>query len=190
LRVLNLYAGIGGNRALWEGCEVTAVELDPEIAAEYARRFPQDTVIVADAHQYLLEHFGEFDFIWSSPPCPSHSRTNYFLKGRGIYRYPDMALYQEILFLTHFFKGRWCVENVISYYEPLIKPQRLGRHFLWANFPIPLIPQPKGDCGGMNGPWQRAKRKTDWERNCVNSQLGAHVLECAFRQKQTILEVK
>lgn len=26
IKVLNLYAGIGGNRKLWEGVEVTAVE--------------------------------------------------------------------------------------------------------------------------------------------------------------------
>lgn len=32
IRVLNLYAGIGGNRKLWEGVEVTAIEYKQEIA--------------------------------------------------------------------------------------------------------------------------------------------------------------
>ena len=74
IRILNLYAGIGGNRRLWEGdIEVTAVEKDPKIAVIYQKNFPDDKVIVGDAHDYLLEHFKEFDFIWSSPPCPSHS---------------------------------------------------------------------------------------------------------------------
>jgi DNA (cytosine-5)-methyltransferase 1 len=75
---------------------------------------------MADAHQYLLEHFKEFDFIWSSPPCPSHSRlNNVFTVGKGQaknpIRYPDMALYEEIILLKHYFKGKWCVENVISF---------------------------------------------------------------------------
>lgn len=72
MKILNLYAGIGGNRKLWEDCEVTAVELDPDIAGVYRKLYPDDTVIVGCAHEYLEKHFREFDFIWSSPPCPSH----------------------------------------------------------------------------------------------------------------------
>ena len=37
MKVLNLYAGIGGNRKLWTNCEVTAVELDQKIAAVIGR---------------------------------------------------------------------------------------------------------------------------------------------------------
>lgn len=34
MKILNLYAGIGGNRKLWGNeHEITAVELDPDIAA-------------------------------------------------------------------------------------------------------------------------------------------------------------
>ena len=74
LKVLNLYAGIGGNRKLWKDVDVTAVENNPEIAEVYKQFYPNDKVIIADAHQYLLEHFKEFNFIWSSPPCPTHSK--------------------------------------------------------------------------------------------------------------------
>ena len=74
VRVLNLYAGVGGNRKLWQDVNVTAVELEPKIAAVYQRQHPNDTVIVGDAHAYLLEHWQEFDFIWSSPPCQTHSK--------------------------------------------------------------------------------------------------------------------
>jgi len=84
MKILNLYAGIGGNRTLWrEEHEVTAVENNKERAEVYQKRFPNDTVVVGDAHKYLLEHHSEFDFIWSSPPCPTHSRLNYpaFAKG-------------------------------------------------------------------------------------------------------------
>lgn len=142
VRVLNLYACLGGNRLLWENCEVTAVELDLEAAKLYQERFPNDKVIVADAHQYLLDNYKEFDFIWSSPPCPSHSRarywnsSNYDTTTEAIY--PDMKLYQEILFLQHYYKtGKWVVENVIPYYEPLIPAQKRGRHLYWANFKLP-----------------------------------------------------
>jgi DNA (cytosine-5)-methyltransferase 1 len=144
MKVLNLYACLGGNRLKWTDCEVTAVELDPELAQMYQERFPNDTVIVADAHQYLLDHFKEFDFIWSSPPCPSHSRarywnsSNYDTKTEPIY--PDMKLYQEILFLQHYYKtGKWVVENVIPYYEPLIQAQKRDRHLYWANFNLPKV---------------------------------------------------
>lgn len=139
MKVLNLYAGIGGNRKLWTDCEVTAVEYDSNIALVYKDYFPNDTVIVGDAHQFLLEHYKEFDFIWSSPPCPTHSVTNHFLNAQGVIRYPDMALYQEIIFLQHFFTGKYVVENVKPYYEPLIKPQISGRHCFWANFKIPDV---------------------------------------------------
>ena len=138
IKVLNLYAGIGGNRRLWgEEHSVTAVENNIAISRIYKDFFPKDEVLVADAHQYLLDHFSEYDFIWSSPPCPSHSTCNNFLKGQGIFRYPDMQLWQEIIFLKHFYKGKYCVENVISYYNPIITPQLIGRHYFWANFLIP-----------------------------------------------------
>lgn len=140
MRVLNLYAGIGGNRKLWEGVEVTAVENEQYIADAYKKLFPQDTVIVADAHQYLLEHHQEFDFIWTSPPCPTHSVSNNFLYAQGVVRYPDMGLYQEIILLKHKFKGKWVVENVRSYYDPLIAPTMfIDRHYYWANFYIPPL---------------------------------------------------
>jgi len=141
MKILNLYAGIGGNRKLWgDEHEVTAIENNPEIAKIYQDFFPKDKVIVTDAHRYLLEHYKEFDFIWSSPPCPTHSRMNTLLiNGRGLNaKYPDMKLYEEILLLKHYFKGKWVIENVISFYEPLIKPQKIGRHFYWANFKIEI----------------------------------------------------
>jgi DNA (cytosine-5)-methyltransferase 1 len=140
MRILNLYAGIGGNRKLWgDEHKVVAIEFDPNIAKIYQDFYPNDTVITVDAHKYLLEHFAEFDFIWSSPPCPTHSKLGIAnIKRKKVF--PDMKLYEEILFLKHYFKGKYVVENVMSYYEPLVKPQILQRHYFWANFEIP----PKG----------------------------------------------
>ena len=134
MKVLNLYAGVGGNRKYWKDCQVTAVENNERIATVYQRLNPDDNVIVADAHNYLLENFEEFDFIWSSPPCQSHSKMNIATRHKTR-RYPNMKLYEEILLLQQFHKGHWIVENVVPYYKPLIKPkQRIGRHLFWSNF--------------------------------------------------------
>ena len=139
MKVLNLYACLGGNRLLWDNCEVTAVELDPELARLYQERFPNDKVIITDAHQYLLDHYKEFDFIWSSPPCPTHSKVRFsqHTKESHIPKYADMKLYQEIIFLDNYFKGKYVVENVIPYYEPLIPAKKRGRHLYWTNFLLP-----------------------------------------------------
>ncbi len=110
MKILNLYAGIGGNRKLWgNDHEITAVENNPKIAKIYKEFFPKDKVIVGEAHQYLLDHFKEFDFIWSSPPCPSHSHIRKELAvgtGQSKPIYPDMKLYEEILFLQHYYSGK------------------------------------------------------------------------------------
>lgn len=148
MKILNLYACLGGNRYKWDevtDVEVTAVEWDEELANLYQERFPNDTVIVGDAHQYLLDHYKDFDFIWSSPPCPTHSRARGW-NPRVETKYPDMKLYEEIILLETVskgkdarFKGKYVVENVIPYYEPLIPAQKRERHLYWTNFKLPNI---------------------------------------------------
>ena len=145
MKILNLYACLGGNRYKWgDEHEITAVEWDSELARLYQERFPNDKVIVDDAHKYLLDHYKEYDFIWSSPPCPTHSRLNFSFKGKrqkgdGSFKlkYPDMSLYQQIIFLDNFFDGKYVVENVIPYYEPLIPAKKRGRHLYWTDFNLP-----------------------------------------------------
>ncbi len=160
MRILNLYACLGGNRYKWgDDHEITAVELDQDLARLYQERFPNDKVIVADAHQYLLENYNQFDFIWSSPPCPTHSRARYWAIGANGKSpvYPDMKLYQEILLLKHHFKGKYVVENVIPYYKPLLEPKKRGRHLYWTNFNLPndlkdrrfAISQAKNEVDGL-----------------------------------------
>ena len=143
MKILNLYACLGGNRYKWDevadNLEITAIELDPKLAKLYQERFPNDKVIVADAHQYLLDHFKEFDFIWSSPPCPTHSKIRITQKKRDTFipKFPDMKLYEEIIFLDNHFDGKYCVENVTPYYTPLIPAKKRGRHLYWTNFNLP-----------------------------------------------------
>ena len=186
MKILNLYCGKGGNRQKWgNDHEITAVEYDPKIAEMYKKLYQNDIVIVADAHQYLLDHYSEFDFIWTSPPCQTHSRANYFINYITESRYPRMELWQEIIFLKTFFKGKFCVENVISYYEYFIQPTaEIGRHYLWANFHIPKIELPKGEVGTMMkqyvGTGKHAHDKPLEDRNCVNADLGLHILNRAF----------
>ena len=211
LKVLNLYAGIGGNRKLWTGdIEVTAIENVPEIAKIYQDFFPDDKVVVEDAHQYLLNHYKEFDFIWSSPPCPSHSRVNQFLKGMDIVRFPDMKLYEEIIFLMNYFKGKWVVENVISYYEPLIKPTKTNSHYYWSNFVIPIEKDKiRNIITGENRQFDNDKEKNEHLEkefgfdfsnieitqtlkekilnNCVQPEMGLKIFNIAFKEKQEVL---
>jgi len=191
MKVLNLYAGIGGNRKLWEDVEVTAVELDPNIAKIYQDFFPNDKMVVGDAHQYLLDHYKEFDFIWSSPPCPSHSKIN--TDGNHAARFPDMKLYEEILFLgNNWFKGLWLVENVKPYYKPLIKAVEIDRHLFWSNFRIGLfesktprltIAYQTGTNGrfgfNLKGISVNGSDKRQILRNLIDPDLGLYILNCA-----------
>ena len=192
LKVLNLYAGIGGNRKLWTNVDVTAVEFNQELADVYKTFYPNDIVIVGDAIQFLQENWRKFDFIWSSPPCQTHSKMRYLASKRGSYqaKIPDISIYSQILFLQHFCKDKkWIVENVVPYYKPLIEPTiKLDRHLFWSNFSIknkdfdkPEIKHNKvtgkTDRFGISLQCIKMKhRKDQIIRNCVNPELGLHIL--------------
>lgn len=203
MKVLNLYSGIGGNRKLWQNVEVTAVENDKDIARIYKQNFPDDSLIIGDAHKYLLEHYTEYDFIWSSVPCTKHSKLAYMRmrnndKRTGSYLskpdYIDVRLWQEIIFLKHFATAFWVVENVQPYYKPLIPPTaRIERHYFWSNFHIDKIKLSKSgklekgfiaeyeQRSGFNLDNYKGKvKKATVLRNCVLPEVGLHVLNCAI----------
>jgi DNA (cytosine-5)-methyltransferase 1 len=196
MRVLNLYAGIGGNRRLWgDEHQITAVELDTDIAAVYKDLYPNDEVIVGDAHEYLLANYKNFDYIWSSPPCQSHSsfRFNIQVKYRGTEAvYPDMKLYQEIILLSTHFDGLYVVENVKPYYDVLIKPKiELQRHYFWTNYEIGQA-EFKGEnlrtaqipdleaLHGVDLSEYKLSNKRQVLRNCILPDLGLHVFRHAL----------
>jgi DNA (cytosine-5)-methyltransferase 1 len=202
MKILNLYAGIGGNRLLWpKEHEVTAIELDEHIAAVYESLYPRDEVIIADAHKFLLEHHTDYDFIWSSPPCQTHSQIRYNIgfKADRKYKkvdpvYADMALYQEILLLKFYYQGVWVVENTIPYYEPLVAGITTGGHIWWSNFHIsPISHGNRNHRGGTVESLQERKKikldsymlknKRQVLRNCVEPEVGLHVFNCATRAK-------
>ena len=199
MKILNLYAGIGGNRKLWgDEHEIVAVEYDNEIAEVYKQHFPQDKVIVDDAHEFLLNNYKEFDFIWSSPPCPSHSsfRQNIGVRYRNVKPiYPDMSLYEEIIFLQYNFDKLWVVENVIPYYKPLIEATKLQRHLFWSNFNIEEVVIETDKIRSAQISQLQELHKVDLSnyklkdkrkilRNCVHYKLGKHILECAINELQ------
>lgn len=191
MKVLNLYAGIGGNRKLWTDCEVTAVEYNESIANVYKDNFPKDNVVIGDAHQYLLDHFDEFDFVWTSPPCPTHSQLqSMIISNTGKITYPAMELYQEIIILKKWFKGKFCVENVIPYYDPLIPPtKKLHRHFYWTNFVLSgfevASDRKHTDIIGSSNIYgfdiskSKIKDKGKALRNMVDPELGLHIFNLA-----------
>ncbi len=196
MKILNLYAGIGGNRLLWgNGHEITAVELNEEIAAIYKDYFPQDNVIIADAHEYLLKHYKEFDFIWTSPPCPTHSDIRRMAAMQGQYdaMYPDFKLWQEITLLKHFSKCKYVVENVKPYYEPIEKPTvEIDRHYFWTNFTVATFKPVKREkvhqhisgtskiFGYDLTKYSTQERKDKILRNMVNPEIGLYLFNRAF----------
>lgn len=208
MKILNLYANIGGNRKLWgDEHDITSIEIDPKIANVYKDLWPHDNVVIGDAHQYLLEHYNEFDFIWASPPCPTHSKirkatssAEYSGIGHHPPLYPDMTLYQEILFLRGYFKGKWCVENVISWYTPLIAPIECGGHYFWTNFLFPpsfksgergheltvkqLMVRKGFDLSKYTGIDKRLML-----RDITEPELGKHILDWAMKEESTLFGI-
>lgn len=208
MKVLNLYAGLGGNRKHWEDVEVTSLEMEPDIAEVYMNNFPNDNMIIGDAHVYLKNYCRDFDFIWASPPCQKHSRMMKATR-HDVADYIDLTLYQEIIFLTHFFKGLWVVENVVPYYEPLIKPTTIiGRHYFWSNFKITPFREPKFPKFITADTVAETEELKKWLginyegniyykgnhspgqvlRNCVHPDLGLHVFNCAMNIKNQAIK--
>lgn len=202
MKILNLYAGIGGNRKLWgNDHEITAIEYDQATANVYKQYFENDIMIVDDAHEYLLKNYMNYDFIWASPPCPSHSDIRRCGVHAGQYEaiYPDMALYQEIILLKNFApkNTKFCIENVIPYYEPLIKPDTvLHRHTYWNNFKIhPFDVSDERKHMGINANsvvygfdlhQSNISDKRKALRNIVDPDLGLHILNCALGYQEPV----
>ena len=192
MKILILYCGIGGTNKLWsDEHEITAVENNLQIAAIYKDLHPEHNLIIGDAHEYLLKHFKEFNFIWTSPPCQSHSsfRQNICVRFRGTEpKFPDMKLYEEILFLKYNSICPYVVENVKPYYVPLIEGRLIQRHMFWSNLEIPDITIDKDNIRAAQIPDLEKKYGFDLSkyklnnkrqvlRNCVEPKLGLHILQ-------------
>ena len=95
------------------------------------------------------------------------------------------------------FNGKWVVENVISYYEPLIKPQELASHYFWSNF---NLGNKRIETRGHNATMEIRQEIKGFDlssykdidkqkilRNCVEPQTGLHIFNMAFKEKQHTL---
>lgn len=209
MKILNLFAGIGGNRTLWgDKHEITAVEHDQRIAMIYLKRFPNDKVIVGDAYEYLEVYFREFDVIWCSPPCTSHTcllPPNIAQGCKG--KLPDLRLYSLVIFLKSYFKGYYVIENVVPYYKPLITPtNKIGRHFFWSNITLQKKDGFKQFFKHGGGTKDTSLEdlcnfhKVDYDefknisnikqylRNCVDPEVGRYILDSIENKKQLSME--
>jgi len=185
MKILNLFAGIGGNRELWDylNCVITSVEYDGKIAILYKELFPNDKIIIGDAYEYLEKNYNKFDFIWASPPCVSHSRININFNQPCNIRLPDLKLYSIILFLQQWFKGNWIIENVRPFYKPLIKPTCIrGRHIYWSNIPIPSDKK-------ISPAKQNKLKINKINRNKVDPKEGKILMDYLINKKQLSIEV-
>nr|WP_314541111.1 DNA cytosine methyltransferase [uncultured Campylobacter sp.] len=201
MRILNLFAGLGGNRRLWDNVtdiRVTAVELDEAVAHAYAFRYPNDEIVIADAYDYAAKHYDEFDFIWASPPCQTHSKLNFGnVRWKNSRKLPDFNLYSLITYLQKRCQTKWVVENVIPFYTPLIAPNvLLGRHYFWCNFHIakkdfkPKVAIADVKLGDFKDfditAFKDIKNKRQILRNEVNYELGEYVFKCAINNETKI----
>ncbi|MDY6894358.1 MAG: DNA cytosine methyltransferase [Thermotogota bacterium] len=200
MNILNLYAGIGGNRKLWgKEHKITAIEFDKEIAAVYQTLFPYDDVYICKACDFLERNYKNYDFIWASPPCTSHGqyRHNVGVLGKGFAPIiPDMrSLYGIIIFLQTYCDGYWVVENTKPYYTPLIAPSCiLQRHLFWSNFliseksfPISNIRRKNKISDFSNFQFvadSKIKNKRQVLRNCVDENVGKYILDSLIQQKE------
>ena len=109
-----------------------------------------------------------------------------------------MKLYEEILLLQGYFKGNWVVENVISWYDPLIKPYKVADHYYWSNFIIPnFTAESRCHYGSIEELEKRKgfkisdiKVKADkilMLRNCVEPEVAQYIWSCCYKDKQKAL---
>ena len=191
MKILNLYSGLGGNRKLWTGHNITSIEHNNDLARQYSEFYPEDNMIIGDAKSFLLKHYSKFDFIWASPPCQSHSITSCAQSPT----YIDLTLYQIVIFLRAHYKGKWIVENVNPYYTPIINHSfKIGRNIFFSNFTVSnmthKIPDRFIHCSTEElkeylGIHYKKNIYTDKShcpkivlRNCVHPDIGQHILQC------------
>jgi len=145
IKILDLFCGLGGVAKGFQSYlrqrnikfEYYAIDVDGRILLAHKILNPDSIVIRRDAYSFTDDELKQYDFIWASPPCETHSNLNlYNRKNLETFKKPDMRLWKLI---SRFYSlGKpFVVENVKPYYGALIKPTaRVGRHFLWSNLHI------------------------------------------------------
>ncbi|MCE7740456.1 MAG: DNA cytosine methyltransferase [Candidatus Heimdallarchaeota archaeon] len=206
-KVLDLFAGVGGTAKgiqtfLQEKnipFQYVAVENDPETIKAHLKLNPDSEIEFRDAY---LTSIKDYDFIWASPPCTSHSQLNMYMNRKQ----PDMRLWSLITRLQQQ-QIPFIVENVEPYYrEPIPHTLELGRHRFWSNKPIiPFeVPKMPKDWGWMGIPdWEKFHeintrvtkfikdplKRRQLLRNIVHWTISYRIIEQILFPKQKQLEV-
>lgn len=220
IEVLNAYGGIGAcmHNLDRDKYSVTHVEINEEIAQANKELHLEDTVIRADAKKYIEENYFGYDYIWASPPCPTHASLRKAGAKNGQYKAkaPDMDLYSIIIFLDEYFNGEWTVENVQPFYDRLDKQEqerqealqtvippaeKTSRHLFWSSHEIPETFVGTQNINTSNHremmKWLGIELERSFDsvekrkvlRNCVHPKIGEAILN-ARKTKQQTLEVQ
>ena len=150
IKILNAFCGIGGNRLLIDFLnlyeipfEITAIDINKKITAEYKRQFPDDKVITGDAYDYIQHHAKKYDIIWASPQCTTLTALANANNRFKVRPYADLRLYSLIMWLEdkRNFKGLYAIENVVPGKHinngiPFLPAQKIDRHLFWSNITI------------------------------------------------------
>ena len=106
-----------------------------------------------------------------------------------------MKLYEEIIFLEYHFKGKYVVENVNPYYEPMLNPKKRKRHHYWTNFILPANLSDRNDTSLVQASsikalsefhdydfskYKAEQRRLKIARNLVDYKAGKTILETAL----------
>jgi len=209
VRVLDLYAGLGGTDkgirkvAAEKNIKLDyyAIEIDPAVCQAHKKNHLESNVICADVKDWL-DKVTDFDFVWASPPCQTHSINNYSNKAIGYKTKPvDWSLWHVIDILQRAETIPFVVENVkIWYNEPFKHNFKLDRHYFWTN--LQLVPfdyhkkPAKEWCHISVKDWQEYHQlepattgdKRQQLRNCVHWSIAAGIFEQFLEPRSPILE--